>query len=184
MKCPNCNQDLPDNAKACPACGTSFINDKSELNASQIAAQADLKTKQSEGVLIPALALGFGLIFLLFGFVTKVAIIIGIGLMAAGIYALYVRNKRLSELKKISDGAVAISVCPQCKSQNIEMGLVNTGSTTYMGRTTISDNINPLTPFTHTNINHGNSITTNNYKNKCHCLNCGNVFNKPQIVYK
>ena len=60
------------------------------------------------------------------------------------------------------------------------MNMVESGEVTVQGKTTISDNINPLRPFTHTNIRYSPIATNIHYKNKCHCLNCGFVFDKPE----
>ena len=66
MRCPNCNEHLLDGSKACPKCGTSFVNNASPtkpLSVSQIAAQNELKKKQHEGKLLPILSIELGIIF-------------------------------------------------------------------------------------------------------------------------
>lgn len=190
MKCPNCNQDLPDTAKACPACGMSFITDNntnSIIKPEMIAAEKEInkiKKEDLKGVLILGIILCIifaGITIYLKNFWGTIAFIF-LGCLA--VWGIKQQNKRISVLEDIKSGKKRYNLCPQCKSSNIEMNLVQTDSTTYLGRTTISDNINPLRPFTHTNINQGNISTANTYKNKCHCLDCGFVFDKPEIIYK
>lgn len=185
MLCPNCNQQLPDGAKACPMCGVSFVQPQPQQpSASQLAAQQELKKKSNQGLLVPIMSIGLGVMFLLLGIHLHVCAILGLGLIGLGAYSLYKRNSELSDLKRVSSGAVKIGVCPKCKSPNIEMQMVQAGAYTSQSKTTVSENINPLKPFTHVNVNQGPSTTINKFKNKGHCLNCGFVFDKPLQIYQ
>lgn len=92
-------------------------------------------------------------------------------------------KKRKQELSELSQGKKIINVCPKCKSQNIEMNMVQTGSITTHGISRVSNNINPLHPLTHTNVKMGDDFNKIKYENQCHCLNCGYVFAKPEIHY-
>lgn len=102
------------------------------------------------------------------------------------IFCLVEANKiknRVSELKELSSGKKIVNICPRCKSQNIQMQMVQTGSTTTHGVSRVSNNINPLHPFTHTNVRKGNDYSNITYGNQCHCLDCGFVFSKPDVLY-
>ena len=167
-------------------CGMSFIQQpqQPEQTASQLAAQSELKKRQSEGILVPAMSFTIGGMMLLIGIFAPASLLIGLPLIGFGIYSLVQRHKRISDLKKISDGAQLISVCPKCKSPNIQMAVVQSSSITLQGKTTVGENINPLRPFTHVNVNHGPTSTVNNFSNQCHCLTCGNVFSKPETIIK
>lgn len=207
MICPRCQNQLPDNSIACNRCGMQFQYQQQpqmqyqqqpqmqyqqpiqqpvqpQLDPSQMAAQAELKKKQSEGIILPATSIGLGVMLLMLGIYVKAAIFVGLFFIIIGSIALAVRFKRILELKKLSAGQKMVSVCPKCKSTNIQMSMVQASSVTTQGKTTVGDNINPLKPFTHTNIKHGPETTYNNYTNKCHCLACGYVFNKPEIIYQ
>ena len=201
MLCPNCNNPLPDGSKACPMCGMSFVAQPTaqpmfqqpatppttiqpQETASQIAAKKELKKKGSEGFMVPILCIFFGLIFLPLAKETHALAFMGLMFIGFGVYLLWKRHRRLKELKLISEGKTQVKICPKCKSPNIEMNVVQASSYTLNQKTTVSKNINPLKPFTHTNINTGNSTTINNYANQCHCLSCGNIFGKPEIIYQ
>lgn len=196
MNCPYCNNNLPDGALACPACGASFVQQQPQIQyqqpqqektVSQIAAENELKKTEGSGILVPVMGIGVGAIAVLFsliGHFNIIVFVIGIVFICLGSYSLYKRNARISSLKKISSGANASYLCPRCKSPNIQMNMVETGATTYQGTTRISENINPLHPFTHVNVRTGPTISNTTYGNKCHCLNCGNIFDKPEIIYR
>lgn len=106
-------------------------------------------------------------------------------LIIAIVYALNIsaRKRRKEELEHLAKGEKIVNVCPKCKSENIVMNMVQTDSYTTHGVTRISDNMNPLHLFTHTNVRKGADHTTNSYGNQCHCLNCGNVFARPEVHY-
>lgn len=190
MICPNCNNQLPDNSVACNMCGMSLAPQQMpqpnmqqiQQTASQAAAQKELKKKQTEGFLVPYLSIGFGVALSLLALIEPIILLMGLAFIGFGVYLLWKRKRNLKELKLISEGASVIRICPKCKSPNIQMSMVQSSSMTFQGKTTISDNINPLRPFTHTNVNHGPVSTINNYSNQCHCLNCGNIFVKPEKI--
>lgn len=116
-----------------------------------------------------AKAFGAGLFFL----------VVLIGYVLASSY----KKKRRKELTPLANGKKIVNVCPKCKSDNIEMAMVQTGAVTSHGTTRVSDNINPLHPFTHTNVSQGTNFTSNSFGNQCHCKNCGYVFAKPEVHY-
>ena len=93
------------------------------------------------------------------------------------------KKKRAAELTPLANGKKIVNVCPKCKSDNIEMSMVQTGGVTSHGTTRVSDNINPLHPFTHTNVSQGMDFTSNSFGNQCHCKNCGHVFAQPEVHY-
>lgn len=93
------------------------------------------------------------------------------------------RDERKEELEHLAKGEKIVNVCPRCKSDNIEMSMVQTSGMTTHGVSRVSDNINPLHPFTHTNVQKGNDYDFATYGNQCHCKNCGHVFSKPEVHY-
>lgn len=108
------------------------------------------------------------------------------GCICGFIFCLVEANKiknRVNELKELSNGKKIVNICPRCKGQNIQMQMVQTGTTTTHGVSRVSNNINPLHPFTHTNVRKGNDYSNITYGNQCHCLDCGFVFSKPDILY-
>ena len=107
-------------------------------------------------------------------------------LVIIGLYQLIVKSSkdnRKNQLEQISAGKKIINVCPKCKSDNIVMDMVQKGSFTMHGTSRIADNINPLHPFTHTNIHRGNDYSSAIYGNQCYCRDCGNVFDRPEVHY-
>lgn len=184
MICPRCQNQLPEGSVACNRCGTSFV--QQEQNVQKQAAQDELtklkKKQEFEGFFFGA---GVALVaFFTFLFIHKYFIaFISFAAMALFIFCAVKVKMREKELAKLAHGNTQVSVCPKCKSPNIQMQMVHAGSVTHQGKTTVSKNINPLKPFTYANINQGNNYTTEQYKNKCHCLNCGNIFDKPEITY-
>lgn len=93
------------------------------------------------------------------------------------------KQNRKTELEHLAAGQKIINVCPKCKSENIEMHMVQTGGFTTHGTSRVANNINPLHPFTHTNVKKGTDYDFTTYGNQCHCLNCGNVFPRPEVHY-
>lgn len=111
---------------------------------------------------------------------------LGISLIILSLIALFSSlgyKARRNELQQIAAGKKILNVCPRCKSDNITMQMVQTGSFTMHDKSRVSKNINPLRPFTHTNIKMGNDYSKSIYGNQCHCLNCGYVFSRPEIHY-
>lgn len=130
----------------------------------------------------------FGVVMMIFAIVIS----LGIGMIPVTIILFIIllimlgyfgKESKRKEYENIASGKKRVNVCPRCKSDNIEMHMVVTGGYTSHGKTTLSKNINPLRPFTHTNVNEGSDYTSNSYGNKCHCLNCGNVFTFPEVHY-
>ena len=95
---------------------------------------------------------------------------------------IYNRHDKIRILETKLDRINKIKICPYCKSPNLEMNMVQAGNTISKGKTTISENINPLRPFTHVNVKHGNVNTYTRYTNMFHCLSCGKVFHNPQYM--
>lgn len=127
------------------------------------------------------------------------SVIFALGLLIAGIFIGFLffavvavisfvqmgrYKSRMTELENIANGKQLIRLCPKCKSPNIQMSMVETGTITQQGTTTVGQNINPFKPFTHTNIKAGNTTTKNQFGNKCHCLDCGYVFDKPETMFQ
>ena len=92
-------------------------------------------------------------------------------------------KRHREQLEHLAKGEKIVNVCPKCKSENIVMNMVQTDSYTTHGVTRISDNMNPLHPFTHTNVRKGADHTTNSFGSQCHCKNCGHVFSQPEVHY-
>jgi len=199
MVCPNCNKTLPDESIACNFCGTTFNQSTGQLiNRSTATPQMPQRTPEQAGASIElaqikrdktkelcyAGIIG-GIIFIIAGivFFKLIGIIAGIVLLVSSIVKLIDTNGRIEELNKIASGRKIVSVCPMCKSTNIQIGLVETGSTAHHGVTTVGQNINPLRPFTHTNIRQGDTYTSSSYGSKGVCLNCGCTFDEPERFF-
>lgn len=106
-------------------------------------------------------------------------------MIVAIVYSISMKNKRRRkyELEHIANGNKIVNICPKCKSENIEMHMVEKSSYTTHDRSRVSNNINPLHPFTHTNVKMGSDHTSVSYGNQCHCLDCGFVFARPEVHY-
>lgn len=194
MICPNCNNQIQDNYNLCPYCGVSFIQpqpqiqyQQPQMNIQQQAAKNELNKMKKNGSSSNGLLLGFAAIIiavicLVFG------IFLGFIFFTIAAILMFIQNantkKRMKDLDNISQGKTQYRLCPRCKSPNIQMNMVETGSTVQQGTTRISENINPLQPFTHVNVKTGPTISNTTYGNKCHCLACGHVFDKPEIIYQ
>lgn len=187
MICPTCNQQLPDDSKACPMCGMVFEQPSNQNTVQMQAAEKEYKKfvrEDSSFTRIVGMVVFFSLtIVFLFSKHFGTAFICF--LFACFIYGVHkVKKDRKNQLKNLSEGKKMINLCPKCKSPNIEMSMVNTGNINAPGKATVSNNINPLKPFTHTNINQNPGFSVNTYGNKCHCKDCGNIFDKPEVFYQ
>ncbi len=204
MICPRCGKEiqLSDDSRFCSGCGLEFqrqtapivqqpiqqtaIEEPKEQTIQQIAAQKELvtlnkveKNTSANGMIGLLLVVAF--VCLICGafpitiLLVIIAIIMGVDKSK--------RKNRMDMLSHISAGQQIVNVCPKCKSPDIEMSMVQTGGFTTHGTTRVADNINPLHPFTHTNVKKGNDYTSYSYGNQCHCRNCGFVFAKPEVHY-
>lgn len=93
------------------------------------------------------------------------------------------RIAKQDRLEHLAAGKKIVNVCPMCKSTNIKMKVVRTGSRTKHNVSRVSKNVNPLHPFTHTNVKRGNDYSSVSYGNQCHCKNCGHIFAYPEVHY-
>lgn len=89
------------------------------------------------------------------------------------------RLKRIKELQKIVNGHNRILICPYCKSPDISSSVVQTGITTGPQKSRVSVNLNPLHPFTHTNIKTSATNSYLDYGSKFQCNSCGKIFDTP-----
>jgi len=204
MVCPNCNKSLPDESIACNYCGNVLNQLEVQRQTGQLMtypvaapqmpqrtpeqAGAELELaqiKQDSTVELCYIGIIGGIIFIIGSIVgnSLYGVIFGIVILIISISKLSQTKSRIVDLKKIASGRKIVSVCPMCKSPNIQIGLVETGSTATHGVSTVGQNINPLRPFTHTNVRQGNTYTTNSYGSKGVCLNCGCSFDEPERFF-
>lgn len=202
MICPKCKKELPDGSAFCNHCGTAINvqptpqQGQPQKTMQQIGAEAELKKLQSSHWKLKYLSIiGIGVAILTIGIliyalvptaestVTHGPIIIGIIVVIVGVISFSNTNERINELKPLANGRRLVNVCPKCKSPRIQMHLVQTNSVTAHGTTRVANNVNPLHPFTHTNIKQGNDYTSARYGNMMICLNCGCTFTDPDRFY-
>lgn len=204
MVCPNCNKNLPDGSIACNFCGYALNQFAVQRQTGQLmtypvaAPQMPQKTPEQTGAELELaqikkdstkelcyMGLVGGSIFVIYGLAkfNIIGIVLGMFFVILSIVKLIETKNRIEQLKNIASGRKMVSVCPMCKSPNIQIGLVETGSTAVHGVSTVGQNINPLRPFTHTNIHQGNTYTSNSYGSKGVCLNCGCSFDEPEKFF-
>lgn len=94
------------------------------------------------------------------------------------------RLKRIKELQKIVNGHNRILICPYCKSPDISSSVVQTGITTGPQKSRVSVNLNPLHPFTHTNIKTSAASSYLDYGSKFQCNSCGKIFDTPEEYWQ
>lgn len=94
------------------------------------------------------------------------------------------RLKRIKELQKIVNGHNRILICPYCKSPDISSSVVQTGITTGPQKSRVSVNLNPLHPFTHTNIKTSSTNSYLDYGSKFQCNSCGKIFDTPEEYWQ
>lgn len=199
MFCPSCNSQLPDGSKACPVCGTSFIQQQpttDELKEPFIPPNRQETASQKAASKEYSKIKGDFIAYILFAIFSIIAMFVMFfaekflyGFIAAALCITFIvlstkAKERENHLKQISNGAKVSYLCPRCKSSNIQMQMVAANNVSFHGNTTIGENINPLRPFTHINVQQGPTITNTNYANKCHCMSCGFVFDKPEAIYQ
>lgn len=203
ISCPECGKEISDKAACCPNCGypiqkaeeTKAKNNNVEnqqKDYTKIAAEAEKKTVESRmtrgnhsaGIAGTVL----GIIALLAGiFDGEFALILGgLFFLALGIVTLGSRNKdkkRIQYLQNVSDGKKEILICPYCKGINIKFDAVQSEVYTSGQTARVADNINPLHPFTHTNIKTTGTRSSTSYKTLYICQDCGKTFEKPDKVW-
>ena len=195
MICPKCKKDIMDGAKACPLCGTSFINIIQQPDANLLSQPQKNKTIQQQAAeaelkelneVSPYIFLGAGIMFLLFflygWYKDKSAIcVVSFILMVVSDTAFCTTRDRITKLNRILDDKKRALICPNCKSTNIKQRFVKDSYVRGHSRTYKSKNINPFKPFTYTNYDTKPVKSNINYKTTYFCQNCGSVFDTPQL---
>ena len=189
MFCKKCGTEIQDDAKFCPMCATPVetAEQEKEPDLQTKLAQEELevlnKSKKHDSKIDTIMGFLFlvsiALIISKHYFVGIIAFIISLSVLGYSVS----KDKKRDTLEHLSKGEKILNVCPKCKSANIEMSMVQTGNITTHGTSRVSNNINPLHPFTHTNVKKGADYNFATYGNQCHCRNCGFVFIKPEVHY-
>lgn len=198
--CPECGKEYSDKANACPNCGcpTNAVSvPKYDIEADVAMNQEmmrleELKLEYDKIHRIPMTVYSLlqlaGMILVIVSVVAFFSgelsfiwmLIVGLLLYVPTTKAYY----RSKELEKLIDGQMQVQLCPFCKSSDLRSERLAAGSFQYQGKTTIGKNINPLRPFTHTNIRHGNIYNDNIYRTEYVCNCCGKRFTNPQTVWR
>ena len=198
MICPDCNNDIMDGAKACPYCGTSFINKQkkqhsdilnrpiSQMSIREQAAMKELKGISTFGMTVSLILLVVGFLGLFYGICTKnklSGIIVFISVIIIVIFGEYYFNSKnkMERMKSILDDKQRKAICPYCKSPFIKQRFVKASSTRGKSRTRVSKNINPFHPYSYRNYDTKPVNTSHNYKTTYYCQTCGSVFDDPEI---
>lgn len=202
IKCPECGKEISDKAASCPNCGcpvenntykNHFESEKEEKDYTKIAAQVEKEEVESRvtqgnrtaGIILNILGT-LSLLLGIFGGGGFGLILGGLFFLAIGIGTLNSQSKdkkRIQYLQNISDGKKEILVCPYCKGVNVTFNTVQSGIHTSTQTTRISDNINPLRPFTHTNIKTDGTQSNISYKTIYICQDCGKTFDNPNKIW-
>lgn len=200
--CSECGKEYSDKANACPNCGcpTNAVSEnKYDFIEKDMAANREMmriQELQSEYDKIHKIPMPVYSLFQLVGMLLIIASVINffsgnlgifILLLIVGLLLLCPSTKaysRSKELEKMIDGQKQEQLCPFCKSTNITSERLAAGSFQFQGKTTIGKNINPLRPFTHTNVRHGNTYNENIYRTEYVCNSCGKRFTKPQTIWR
>lgn len=183
MICPNCKNTIPDGSSFCNHCGYNLAGQDLQIKSpQQISAEKQLSSINIES---PKIGIAVGAVISAISVLseTTIGFIVGLIVIIISAAILISTKDKSNNLQRIANSDRLICLCPSCKSSNIQMNLVQTGTTSVHGKTLVSQNINPLRPFTHTNVRQGNTYTAASYSNKCICLNCGYVFDKPEKFY-
>ena len=200
--CSECGKEYSDKASACPNCGcpTNAISEKNyDFIEKDMAANKEMmrmQELQSEYDKIHKIPMPVYSLLQLVGLILVIVSIIELASGNAGRFVLliviglvmyvpstkaYMRSK---ELEKLIAGQKPEQLCPFCKSTNIVSERLASGSFQFQGKTTIGKNINPLRPFTHTDVRHGNIYNENIYRTEYVCNSCGKRFTKPQTIWR
>lgn len=200
IKCPECGKEISDKAANCLNCGCPigknnrhFENENGKKDYTRIAAQEEKRmvesriTKGNHTAGIVAIVLGiFSLLGGIFGGGGFWLIFGGLFFLIIGIGVLGSQNKdkmRVQYLQNILNGKKEILICPYCKGVNLSFDTVQSGVHTSGQTARVSDNINPLHPFTHTNIKTSGTHSNIEYKTLYICKDCGKTFDNPNKVW-
>lgn len=201
IQCPECGREISDKAICCPNCGcpiekfkTADSNfEKEQIDYTKIAAQAEKKTVESRMTrgnhVAGVIATILGILSLLGGVLGGggfVLILGGLFFLIIGLGTLSSQNrdkKRVQYLQNISNGKKEILICPYCKGVNIKFDAVQSGVHTSGQTARVADNINPLHPFTHTNIRTSGTHSNISYKTLYTCQDCGKTFDNPDKIW-
>ena len=200
--CSECGKEYSDKASACPNCGCpthavsemeyDFIERDIAANREMMRLQ-DLRNEYDKIHRVPMFVYSLlqlvGVILIIVAIIefasgnlgkSIVFLIVG-GAIFGTSTTTYERNK---ELEKLIKGQKPEMICPFCKSTDLSSERLAAGSFQMQGKTTVGKNINPLRPFTHTDIRHGNTYTNNVYRTEYVCNNCGKRFTNPQTIWR
>ena len=200
--CSECGKEYSDKASACPNCGcpTNVVSEKKyDFIEKDIAMNKELRRiqdLQSEydkihriPMFVYSLLQLAGIILVIVSIIEFIGgdlgkfiifLIVGLVMYVPSTKAYY----RSRDLEKLIDGQKPEMLCPFCKSTNLSSERLAAGSFQVQGKTTVGRNINPLRPFTHTNIRHGSTYTDNIYRTEYVCNNCGKRFTNPQTIWR
>lgn len=199
--CHECGKEYSDKASACPNCGCptnaapvgNYDEQKDIARNLEMIRIQELKSEYDKIRRIPMTVYSLlqlagmilaiiSILLLVGGYVGDFIILFVIGLV------LYVPStkayERSKELEKLIKGQKPEMLCPFCKSTDLSSERLNAGSFQMQGKTTVGRNINPLRPFTHTDIRHGNIYNENIYRTEYFCNNCGKRFTKPKTIWR
>lgn len=187
MFCMKCGKELPDNATFCMNCGErvekTSIEDNNNL---EIVSQEEKeypkkiiyeRDKSTKDLIIITWVCAIFCIFIKQYFFSFVCLFL---LMCIKISESK-KKKKIKILNKCNGyfyyGNKIPWTCPFCGSKDysafVSTDYINTGSS----RARVSDNINPLHPFTHTNVKNSNiGFNTAIQTGKLQCHRCGKIF--------
>jgi hypothetical protein len=128
MICPDCNNDIMDGAKACPYCGTSFINKPkkkhsdilnrpiSQMSIREQAAMKELKGISTFGMTVSLILTVVGFLGLFYGMCTKnklSGIVVFISVIIIVIFGEYYFNSKnkMERMKSILDDKQRKAIC-------------------------------------------------------------------------
>ena len=199
--CSECGKEYSDKASACPNCGCptnavpvgNYDEQKDIARNLEMMRIQELKSEYDKIHRIPMTVYSLiqlagmilviiSILLLVGGYVGDFLILFVIGLV------MYVPStkayERSKELEKLIKGQKPEMLCPFCKSTDLSSERLAAGSFQMQGKTTVGRNINPLRPFTHTDIRHGNIYNENIYRTEYVCNNCGKRFTNPQTIWR
>ena len=153
-------------------------------NIQQVSAKKELDDLKHKGVGFYIFACAFFIALAILLFRSMFTVLFCLVICSICISATVKRLKRIKELQKIVEGHNRILICPYCKSTDISSNLVQTGATTGPQKSRVSVNINPLHPFTHTNIKTSSTNSYLDYGSKFQCNSCGKVFDTPEEYWQ
>ncbi len=203
INCSECGKPISDKAASCPNCGcpidkiqlenNHFEKEREKKDYSKMAAQVEKKKVESRittgNHTAGIIAIILGILSLLHGIFANG----GLEVILGGLFFLFIGiitlnsikkdKKRIQYLQNISDGKKEILLCPYCKGVNITFDVVQSEIHTSGQIAKVSDNVNPLSPFTHTNIETNGTRSSVSYKTLYLCNDCGKAFDNPNRVW-